>query len=1265
MMTSEFVGARPVEPVGRQALPWVSNFFLGSDSSRWRTGVLSYQEVVFEGLYEGIDLVYRLGPSGIKYDFVVAPGADPDIIEVRVNGHKSLDIRERVLVVSTAAGEIVDSGILAFYADAPGEGVGCSFELRGPDTYGFHLSTFDDTRALVIDPLVFSTFLGTHMDDYARDMDVDSEGNPIVCGVTESNTFPTSVGAYDNDFDGEIDSFVTKLAANGSAILWSTFIGGGDSDSIEAMHLSKTEDIFIGGVTDSFDFPVSPSALQPNMGGGWVDAFVCKLSEDGTDLLYSTYIGGSGYEWVYSITGDDNGCAYLTGSTAVYDNDNSSTGFPTTLGAFQTNASGYDDGFVCKLNPTGSYLVYSTYLGADESDEIYSIAIDNQRCAYVCGYTNSPGFPNTTGALRTTLEGREDAFVTVLDADGSDVNYSTFLGGNANDYGAVILLDYEGNPIVMGTTDSADFPVTNGAFQTKLKGNDDTFVAKLSSDLSSMICATYIGGAEDDEPYNADLDMNGNVVIIGDTSSSDFPTTARAAQTKIGGEVDLFVTKLNTNYSKLIYSTFLGGANDDYSYGVGTYGEWFVYACGGSNSAGYPVTTGAYQTILKGQDDAIVTKLTMDIIAPTAVAGDDVFIDQHQTVMFNGTASWDNLGIVNFTWTFKYNASDVTLYDTVPSFVFHTVGWYVVTLTVEDVSGHKGKDDLNVTVRDITPPLADAGINRVIRQYETVTFDGSASSDNVAVVNWTWNFTYRGGMVHLFGPNPTFTFDQAGEFVVNLTVRDSVGLNATDVLRVRVHDITPPEAVAGEDMVVDQHVTVQFDGALSSDNTGITNWTWSFVHGGVPVSLYGPSPTFLFEYAGIYTVVLRVKDAEGNLDIDDLKVEVLDTTDPVANAGSDKVINQGQTVKFDGKGSTDNVGIVSYEWTFTYDTVPITRSGPSPDFTFGLAGSYEIALTVTDAMGNEGADVIVITVLDITAPVADAGPDITTDQHEEVNFDGSGSTDNVGVVSCTWRFYHAGEDHLLTGFTSTFTFEEVGVYNVTMTVLDAEGNSQVDFMEVTVRDITLPVAVAGEDQTVDQYLSADFDGSGSTDNVGVEQWQWSFEYDGHPVVLVGRVQTFEFDFPGVYEVTLTVTDLAGNSASSSLTLTVKDTTRPYARAQGDLTVEAGGRVTFDASASSDNVGIVRWVWTFKEGGKTVELEGETVGHTFDEAGEYDVTLTVYDDDGNMAVQTFTVTVEGASWLPWVAVVAVVAVVVIMAIVMLRRRSAGGGDLEDE
>jgi PKD repeat protein len=647
-------------------------------------------------------------------------------------------------------------------------------------------------------------------------------------------------------------------------------------------------------------------------------------------------------------------------------------------------------------------------------------------------------------------------------------------------------------------------------------------------------------------------------------------------------------------------------------------------------------------------------------VAPLAEAGPDVTIDQHETVDFDGSGSSDNVGIVNWSWDFFYEGEDVTLYGVEASFTFHEAGEVGVTLKVMDLGGLVGSDTMTVRVLDITPPVADAGTTRNIDQHETVTFRGTGSTDNVGVINWTWTFMYEVDEVTLYGPDPEFTFDDAGQYNVSLTVADAVGLTATDWVMVYVKDITDPAADAGPDLEVDQHETVTLDASASSDNVDIVNWTWSFVYRGSPMKLYGEVVEFVFDDAGTYEISLAVNDGTGNMGLDSVTVRVLDITPPTPDAGEDMEVVQGSNVDLDGTGSRDNIRIASYTWTFDYQGVPIELIGSTPSYYFDAAGEYLVTLTVADLEGNDATDTVRVVVLDTEAPVADAGEDIFVDQGDTVDLVGTGSTDNVGVTSWVWTFTYEGEAKELTGPTPSFVFDEAGVYTIDLVVEDARGNSHDDLVRVTVRDVTPPVADAGDDRQSDQGTAVTLDGSGSTDNLGVETYTWTFEYGGSIETLTGRTVQFPFDVPGDYTVTLTVADAAGNEATDDFDLHVRDTLLPVPPSMSSIETGAGDEVTLDGSAATDNVGVVKWTWTFKEGGKTRTLEGQKVKHTFEDAGDYEVTLTVEDAEGNTASTTFDVTVTSSSWL-WIAIVVVLVVLVAAAFLMLRRR--GGGEEE--
>jgi hypothetical protein len=391
-----FEESNKVTPIGIDRLPFNSNFFIGNDPSGWRTDVPNFAEVAYEGLYEGIDLVYHQAPGGLKYEFVVHPGADPRSISLSYEGVDSLRVDDAALIAVTPLGEVHDS---VPYSHQAGREVTCSFAVRRPGSYGFDCENWDRSTNLIIDPLVYSTFLGGGFDS-ADSIAVDSSGNAYVSGGTYSTDFPVTPGVLNTTLNGYEDIFVTKLNPGGSSIIYSTYLGGNGRDGWAFVYASSIAvdsfgGAFVTGGTNSVDFPVTPTAYDPWFNGYW-DAFVVRLNVTGNRLAYSTYLGGNAGDWGNGIAVDLSGSAYVTGETW-------SVGFPVTPGAFDRRLDGFYDAFVAKLDSTGGSLLYSTYLGGNGDELGYSIAIDSIGNAYVTGGAWSAGFPVTPGAFDTTF----------------------------------------------------------------------------------------------------------------------------------------------------------------------------------------------------------------------------------------------------------------------------------------------------------------------------------------------------------------------------------------------------------------------------------------------------------------------------------------------------------------------------------------------------------------------------------------------------------------------------------------------------------------------------------------------------------------------------------------------------------------------------------------------------------------------------------------------------------------------------------------------
>jgi hypothetical protein len=520
-----------------------SNYFIGHNPKNWHTAIPTFGRVKYSGVYPGVDLVYHGSQRQLEYDLVLSPESDPNRIELSFAGAKRLRVdQDGNLVVQMAGGQVIEQAPV-IYQEIGGmrRPVAGGYVLKSKDKVGFQLATYDHHNAVTIDPsLAYSTYLGVSDGDAGFGIAVDSSGNAYVTGITNSSNFPITAGALQPTFGGGgTDAFVSKLNNTGSALLYSTYLGGSGSDEGHGIAVDSSGNAYVTGITTSSNFPITAGALQITF-SGLEDAFVSKLNSTGSALLYSTYLGSSGNDGGSGIAVDSSGNAYVMGSTT-------SSNFPITAGALQpTFGGGSTDAFVSKLNRTGSALLYSTYLGGSNGNGGEGIAVDSSGNAYVIGNTFSSDFPITAGALQPTLGGKEDAFVSKLNSTGSALLYSTYLGGSGSDESEGIAVDSSGNAYVTGYTTSSNFPITAGALQPTLRGNEDAFVSKLNNTGSALLYSTYLGGSGSDESEGITVDSSGNAYVAGGTFSSDFPTTAGALQPTFGGLEDAFVSKVIT-----------------------------------------------------------------------------------------------------------------------------------------------------------------------------------------------------------------------------------------------------------------------------------------------------------------------------------------------------------------------------------------------------------------------------------------------------------------------------------------------------------------------------------------------------------------------------------------------------------------------------------------------------------------------------------------------------------------------------------------------
>ncbi len=565
--------------VGFERLPHTSNFFLRSDPSRWRSDVANYGALRIEAVYPGVDIVYRGRAGKLQCELIAASDDLLAQVQVIYRGADGIARREDGTAdLQTAVGALTATGVLVSDHDSP-----VRREAAG------------QSNALANLPLSYSTYLGGNLTDSSRGIAVDGAGSAYVTGWTLSANFPT-VNAYDESWNSSVDAFVTKLSADGASLIYSTYFGGTDADYGLDIAVDAAGCAHLTGYSSSCDFPITDAAFDISCNYGW-DAFVAKLSPSGDSLIYGTYLGGTTDDWGWGIALDRSGNSYVIGYT-------NSVNFPTAT-PFDDSYNGAFDAFVTKLSPSGEALAYSTYLGGSANDwgvdlvvdtaghafvagftfsaefptvnpfdSIYDgswdafvakfspagdsleystllggtredgcrgIAVDSVGCAYITGFTNSPGYP-TLNPLDATMSGSFDAFVTKLNPSGNGLIYSTFLGGGVEEAGRRIALDDSGCVYVTGYTTSADFPTAPPCDGT-INGGKDAFVTKLGPTGDTLKFSTYLGGSGDDFGNDIVLDGMGGIYVVGETKSTDFPVTIESQSVLAG--TNLFVAKLD------------------------------------------------------------------------------------------------------------------------------------------------------------------------------------------------------------------------------------------------------------------------------------------------------------------------------------------------------------------------------------------------------------------------------------------------------------------------------------------------------------------------------------------------------------------------------------------------------------------------------------------------------------------------------------------------------------------------------------------------
>lgn len=803
----EPLGMRLSELTEGDVLQGYSNYFIGNDESKWKTGVKSYGYVLYRDVYEGIDWKIYGAETGIKHEFVLSAGADYKNIRLRYEGldKLELDSERGCLVLHTCLGRMEELKPYAYQLiDGKTVEVEARFVLKDGEVC-YDLGTYDSTKALVVDPtLVFSTYSGSTSDNWGFTATYDSDGNMYTGSIVRGDGYPTSVGAFDDDFGGEWDCAVSKFNSAGTDLIFSTYFGGNQSEMPHSMTVNQFGELLVFGTTGSSNFPTTSNAFGVMFSGGstvtydgtivfpfGVDIFVNRFSSDGTQLLASTFVGGSGndglnYRERYNseqstvylgndtlyanygdgargeIITDDRNNVYVGSSTFSDD-------FPVTDNAFQNQFGGGQEGVVFKLDYSLSSMLFGSYIGGSGDDAVFSVDTDSEYRLYVTGGTSSIDFPTCAQAYNTTSNfGTTDAFVSLVSYDGSQLLASTYFGSDTFDLSYFVRTDRNDNPHIFGQTKaSGSTLVYNTQYSIP---NSGQFIAKFTPMLDSLIWSTVFGtgdGRINISPTAFVVDVCGRVYLSGWgrmfkymtlPNSTNFGTynmqlSGDAYQTQTDGQ-DFYLMAMTSDASALDYATFFGEVSssqyvgtDHVDGGTSRFDKFsnlyqvVCASCGGSQ--GFPVFPDNVWSSQNNSSNCNMAAFKFNIHDDFAVADFKIpdYVCYPQQAEFENTGRGDS-----FYWDFGDGGFSV---EENPVYTYENAGIYDVTLIAYKQDGCVTSDTLvkQIIILDSQSDTIDT-VSACPNDYVQIGLDIFPSSD----VTFLWQPGI--GLTDSTAPNP-------------------------------------------------------------------------------------------------------------------------------------------------------------------------------------------------------------------------------------------------------------------------------------------------------------------------------------------------------------------------------------------------------------------------------------------------------------------------------------------------------------------------------
>ena len=879
---SNFIGCNEnLKIIGNEKLDAFYNYFVGADSTKWKSNVPIYNKLKYQNIYDKIDLSYYSHGGKLKYDFIVHPGGKTNSIKIRYQGLENIYIKSGHLILETALGDIIEQAPLSYQIiKGVKKKIKCAFHLEGDELSFEILDRYNKNYQLIIDPiLIFSTFSGSSANNWGQTATYDNSGNLYAGSISFGQGYPTTLGPYQAFYLGGpgnwgTDICISKFNSSGTNLIYSTYLGGTGNENPHSLVVNENNELFVFGSTGSNDFPTTLGCYDNTFNGGtnWaflgiieypsgIDAFVTKFTSLGNSLIGSTYIGGTGNDGV-NLTGlvanyaDD-----YRGEIIIDSLDNcwiasstSSTDFPM-VNAVQSSNNGNQDAVVFKFNNALTNLEWSTYFGGTGNEAGYSIQLDNQNQPIITGGTENSALPTTNNVIHSVSPGGIDGFLTKYNINSGTIQHCTYIGTSAYDQAYFVQLDDQDNIYLFGQT-GGNYPVLGASIYSN--SSSTQFIHKLSPSMDTTIFSTVFGSGNFQVNISPSAFLVSNCGLIyisgwGGTvnqtgNTNNMPITTNAFQSTTDGS-DFYLAVFDNNAQSILYATYFGGNQSSEHVDGGTSrfdknGKIYQAVCAGCfNNSDFPTSPGAYSSVNNNSCNLGVFKFTFESIIPS-ISIPQSFVCLPNSFQFTNQSEGGNL----YSWDFGDGLTS-NLFS--PSHNYADTGIYDVTLIVSDSMSCIDSDTAILQVQVYALNNASIVGNDTICLGDSTLLTGYGGTD----YSWSPSTFLNNSYTQQVYANPTSNIDYT------LIATDSCGVDTA------YFDVNVPYPIvdAGTDFSMNLGESKTLNGFTNTNNYFWESSSWLSCFNCLNPQI-NPTQTTLY--------ILNVTDSSGCINSDTVEVTI-------------------------------------------------------------------------------------------------------------------------------------------------------------------------------------------------------------------------------------------------------------------------------------------------------------------------------------------------------------------------------------------------------